>query len=122
NPDLKALIERKLDEAKTARGVRVSAFKAEKAIEAAAAVSPVSADIKAKLEQVADARVKAKGRIQRPTALLIDKSGSMAMAIELGKRIGAMLSAVCATDLFVYAFDTMPYPVDRPHVGGDDLA
>ena len=116
NPDLKGLIERKLEQAATAQGgVRVSAFKATKAIEAA----PVSADVKAKLEQVADARVKAKGRIQRPTALLIDKSGSMSVAIDLGKRIGAMLSAVCAADLFVYAFDTMPYPVER---GGDDLA
>ena len=46
-----------------------------------------------KLEKVADAQVKAKGRIQRPTALLIDKSGSMEVAIELGKRIGAMISA-----------------------------
>ena len=120
NPELKVLIEQKLDAAKTAG--RVSAFKAEKAIEAGA----VSAEVKAKLEQVADARVKAKGRIERPTALLIDKSGSMELAIELGKRIGAMISAVCQSDLFVYAFDTMAYPIERPGGGapgaGDDLA
>jgi hypothetical protein len=115
NPDLKALIERKLDEAKTA--TRVSAFKTGKALDAAGA--SVSAEVKAKLEQVADAQVKAKGRINRPTALLIDKSGSMSLAIELGKRIGAMISAVCERELYVYAFDTLAYPIDR---AGDDLA
>jgi hypothetical protein len=114
SPEIKALIEQKLERAQTAG--RVSAFKASKAIEAA----PVTADVKAKLERVADAQVKAKGRIRRPTALLIDKSGSMQTAIELGKRIGAMISAVCEQELFVYAFDNMAYPIERG--GGDDLA
>lgn len=112
NAELKALIEQKLDEAKS--GKRVAAFKAEKAIEAG-----VSADIRAKLEQVADAKVKAKGRIERPVALLVDKSGSMQVAIELGKRIGAMISAVATKELFVYAFDTMAYPVE---CSGTDMA
>jgi hypothetical protein len=112
---LKALIERKLDEAKSAP--RVSAYKAGKAFEAAGAA--VSAATREKLEAVTDAQIKAKGRIKRPTALLIDKSGSMSLAIELGKRIGAMISAVCEQDLFVYAFDTMAYPIER---AGDDLA
>jgi hypothetical protein len=115
NPDLKARIERKLDEARTAD--RVSAFKAGKAIESTGA--KVSADVKAKLEGVADAQVKAKGRIKRPTALLIDKSSSMSLTIELGKRIGAMLSTVCEADLYVYAFDTLAYPIQR---GAGDLA
>jgi hypothetical protein len=113
DPDLKTLVERKLDEAKG--GARVSAFKAEEAIKAA----DVSEDVRRKLEQIADTQVKAKGRITRPTALLIDKSGSMSVAIELGKRIGAMVSAVCEADLFVYAFDTIAYPIER---AGDDLA
>jgi hypothetical protein len=115
NPDVKALIELKLEEAKTAS--RVSAFKTGKALDAAGA--SVSAEVKAKLEQVADAQVKGKGRIKRPTALLIDKSGSMSLAIELGKRIAAMISAVCERELYVYAFDTLAYPIDR---AGDDLA
>ncbi|HTU90207.1 MAG TPA: hypothetical protein VMF69_09050, partial [Gemmataceae bacterium] len=113
NPDLKALIERKLEAAKT--GKRVSAFKAEEAIKSA----DLSADVRKKLEQVADTQVKAKGRIARPTALFIDKSGSMELAIELGKRLGSLISAICEKDLFVYAFDTMAYPIDR---AGDDLA
>jgi hypothetical protein len=113
NPDLKALIEQKLEAAKTS--TRVSAFKAEEAMKAA----NLSADVCAKLEAVADAQVKAKGRITRPTALLIDKSSSMELAIELGKRIGAMISAICEKELHVYAFDTMAYPIER---GGNDLA
>ena len=117
NPELKAVIEQKLEQAQTAvGGARVSAFKAARAVEA---TPGVSAELRGKLEQVADARLKSKGRIQRPTALLIDKSGSMQVAIELGKRIGAMISAVCEKELYVYAFDTMAYPVDR---GGEDLA
>jgi len=43
----------------------------------------------------------------------------MSIAIELGKRIGAMISTVCEKELFVYAFDTMAYPIDR---AGEDLA
>jgi hypothetical protein len=113
NPDLKGLIEQKLESAKT--GKRVSAFKAEEAMKAA----NLSADVRKKLEQVADTQIKAKGRITRPTALLIDKSSSMELAIELGKRIGAMISAICEKELYVYAFDTMAYPIER---AGDSLA
>jgi hypothetical protein len=113
NPELKALIDQKLEAAQTSS--RVSAFKAGKAMEAA----NVSSETRAQLEKVADTQIKAKGRIQRPTALLIDKSGSMELAIELGKRIGAMISTVCEKELYVYAFDTVAYPIER---GGSDLA
>ncbi len=113
NDDLKGLIERKLEEAKTS--TRVSALKAEEALKAA----DFGADVRAQLEQVADTQVKARGRISRPTALLIDKSSSMELAIELGKRIGALVSAVCEKELYVYAFDTVAYPIER---AGGDLA
>lgn len=111
--EVKELIEAKLDSAKTA--TRVSAFKAEKALESV----PVSAEVRKKLEAVADAQVKARGRIARPTALLIDKSGSMEAAIELGKRVGAMLAAVADRELYVYAFDGIAYPVET---AGPELA
>jgi hypothetical protein len=113
NPNLKSLIEQKLEAAKTS--ARVSAFKAEEALKAAG----LSHEMRCKLEQVADAQVKAKGRIVRPMALFIDKSGSMELAIELGKRLGSMISAICEKELYVYAFDTAAYPIER---GGDDLA
>ena len=113
NADLKTLIDEKLEQAKSDK--RVSAFKAEEAIKSAG----VSADVREKLEAVADTQVKAKGRIKRPTALFVDKSASMSEAIELGKRIGSMMSAVCEDDLFVYAFDTMPYEIT---VQSDNMA
>jgi hypothetical protein len=105
NPDLKAMIDLKLEEAKG--HARVSTLKTETALQAA----DVSGEMRRKLEEVADARLKARGRIRRPTALLIDKSGSMELAIDVGKRIAAMISTVCEKELYVYAFDTMVYPI-----------
>jgi len=105
-PSSAALIERKLGDAKTDR--RVSAYKAKVAADAAGATGAI-ADA---LESVTDARVKAKGRITRPTALLLDKSGSMNVALEVGRQLGAMISAVCAADLFAYAFDSIAYAVE----------
>ncbi|MHC4401482.1 MAG: hypothetical protein ACYTG0_17560 [Planctomycetota bacterium] len=112
-PEIKSMVEAKLADAKTAD--RVSALKAGKAAEAAG----VSGTVRKALEDVADTQIKAKGRISRPTALLIDKSASMEQAIELGKQIGAMISTVCQSDLFTYAFDTMAYEITP---AGGDLA
>ncbi|MEO0475908.1 MAG: hypothetical protein AAF085_08065, partial [Planctomycetota bacterium] len=82
NADIRASVELKLEEAQDSD--RVSAFKAERAIEAAGA----SPELREKLEAVADTQIKAKGKISRPTAMLVDKSASMDQAIEIGKRIG----------------------------------
>ena len=43
----------------------------------------------------------------------------MSVAIELGKRIGALISSVSAQALYVYAFDTIAYPIEA---AGADLA
>jgi len=112
NADLKALIQKRLEKAKT--GKRVAALKS---VEAAKA-SGVSEDVADQLAEVADTQVKSKGRITRPTALLIDKSSSMTQAIDLGKRMASMISAIMDADLYVYAFDTMPYPIVSK---GEDL-
>jgi hypothetical protein len=106
NPDLKALVERKLQAAKT--DTRVSAYKAQVAADAAGATAEM---VKA-LDAVTETRVKARGRIKRPTALLLDKSGSMSVALEVGRQLGAMISAVCAAELYAYAFDSIAYPVE----------
>jgi hypothetical protein len=105
NADLRALIELKLEEAKA--GPRLSALKAEKAV----AATGVSGSLREKLEEVADVQIKARGRIDRPVALLVDKSGSMDEAIDLGKQLGAMIAAICTKELYVYAFDTMAYEI-----------
>ncbi|MBZ8180240.1 vWA domain-containing protein [Oscillatoria salina] len=102
---VKKLIDEKLEQAQSDK--RVSALKSR----VAADVTQLDAETAAKLERVMDEQVKKRGSIKKPTALLVDKSSSMESAIEIGKQIAALISGVAEADLFVYAFDTMPYPV-----------
>lgn len=103
HPEVKKLIAKKLEEA--SKGARVSAFKAQ----IAADVADFDADTVARLEKVTNEQVKRRGTITCPTALLVDKSGSMENAIEVGKRLAALISGITQADLFVYAFDNIPY-------------
>jgi hypothetical protein len=105
HPEVKALIDAKLDDA--AKGSRVAAFKAQIASDAV----DLDEDTIARLEKVTNEQVKRRGAIACSTALLVDKSGSMENAIEIGKRLAALISGITQADLFVYAFDTIPYPV-----------
>jgi hypothetical protein len=105
HPEVKALIDGKLDEA--SKRARVAAFKAQVAADAA----DLDDDTLARLEKVTNEQVKRHGVITRLTVLLVDKSGSMENAIELGKRLAALISGITQANLFVYAFDNIPYPV-----------
>lgn len=100
--DVKALVDEKLKQAAEV-SERVSAFKAMKAAE----VAGVGVEVTAQLEQVASAQIRQRGRITKTTALLVDKSGSMTVALEVGKQIGALVSGIMEAELLVYAFDTM---------------
>ncbi|MEM8602120.1 MAG: hypothetical protein AAGF99_19560, partial [Bacteroidota bacterium] len=102
---VQALIEQKLADAKT--DGRVSAYKAKVAAEAAG----VSRETAEALADVTDAQVAALGSIRRPTALLVDTSASMTQAIEVGKRLAALISRVTEAALHVVAFDTVPVDV-----------
>lgn len=113
HPEVKALIEAKLAEART--DGRVSAYKA-KVARQAASVDQATASA---LNQVTESRLKARGTITRSTALLVDKSGSMDCAIEVGKQLAAMVCGVSELTPVVYAFDTMPYEITA---SGRDLA
>ena len=106
HPEVKALIDDKLDQAQ--RDTRVSAFKTRVAADA---TGGLDADTAGRLAKIADTQAKQRGRITRPTALLVDKSGSMTQAIELGKQIAALVSGIAEAGLHVFAFDTLPYPV-----------
>lgn len=105
NAEVKALIEAKLVEA--TKSDRVSAFKAMKAAE----VTIVDDATAAQLEKIVDEQVKQKGKITKSTALFVDKSPSMTQALEVGKRIAAIISGITEAELFVYAFDSYSYPV-----------
>lgn len=106
HPEVKKLIDGKLEQA--AKSDRVSAFKASVAGDGA----QFDAETAAKLEAVTNEQVKRRGKIAKSTGLLVDKSGSMTNAIEVGKRLAALISGISDADLFVYAFDTMPYFVE----------
>ncbi|HEY9604584.1 MAG TPA: hypothetical protein V6C85_23465 [Allocoleopsis sp.] len=105
NPQVKALIDEKLEQARG--NERVAALKAR----VVADTTALDAETVARLERVMDEQVKKRGSITKPTALLVDKSSSMESAIEVGKRIAALISGITQANLFVYAFDTLPYPV-----------
>lgn len=113
HPDLKALIDAKLEAAKTDR--RVSAYKAQVASDAAG----LGGETAEQLREVREEQVKKHGSIRRPTALLVDKSASMHEAIEVGKHVAALISGITEAELYVYAFDRIPYPV---RADGNDLA
>lgn len=114
--EVKALVDEKLAEA--ASSDRVSAFKAIKA----AAVVGVDEAVAERLGRVAGEQVKRKGRITKSTALLVDKSSSMTEAIEVGKQIATLVSGIAAAELFVYAFDSMAYPVTTARAEARELA
>jgi intein/homing endonuclease len=80
NEDVKKLVEAKLEAAKSDK--RVSAYKAKVAVEAA----NVSGELAEQLDAITEAQVKAKGRITRSTAMLIDKCviGSTLICTEHG--------------------------------------
>lgn len=105
HPEVKKLIDSKLDLA--SKSGRVAAFKAQ----VAADTADFDADTVAKLEKVTNEQVKRRGTIARPTALLVDKSGSMDNAIAIGKQLAALISGITEAELFVYAFDTIPYAI-----------
>ncbi len=105
HPEVKKLIDGKLELA--TKSDRVSAFKARVAADA----GDFDAETAEKLKKVTNEQVKRRGTITKPTALLVDKSGSMENAIELGKRLAALISGITEAELFVYAFDTIPYEV-----------
>ncbi|HLL72199.1 MAG TPA: vWA domain-containing protein [Pyrinomonadaceae bacterium] len=112
--EVKALVDEKL--AAAATDGRVSAFKAVRAAE----VAGVDAATTVRLEHAASEQLRRRGRITKATALLVDKSGSMTEAIEVGKQIAALVSGVSESKLYVYAFDTIGYPVVS--VGGGELS
>jgi len=105
NDDLRKMIEAKLEQAKTDK--RVSAMKTREAVKAAG----LDDEMQKKVESVGDVQIKSKARIGRPTAILVDKSGSMEQAIEVGKQVAAIVAPICEAGLFVYAFDSMAYPI-----------
>jgi hypothetical protein len=106
NPNLKKLIEEKLEQAKKAS--RISSLKSKTAVRTGRVKDE---ELVKKLDSVADVQIKKAGSIKISTAVFVDRSGSMSEAIDVGKRVSALISGVTESDLFVVAFDNTPQEV-----------
>jgi hypothetical protein len=106
NPELKKLIEAKLEKAQKA--TKVSALKSKTAVGTGRIKDEALIQ---KLDQVADAQVKKGGGIKVNTAVFVDRSGSLQDAIEVGKRISALISGATTAEIYVIAFDDAPMEV-----------
>lgn len=106
NEDTKALINAKLEAAKKSKGV--SALKSKQAQKTGRIKDEGALK---KLDEIADTQIKKKGVIKVPTAVFIDKSGSMMQAIEIGKSVSALVSGATEAEIHVIAFDTMAHEI-----------
>jgi len=100
-PEVKALVDKKLKKAETAKGVAALKSKT-----ATATGRIKDAETVAKMDKIADTQIKRHGVITLPTAVLIDRSGSLTAAIQVGKRLAALVSGATTADLKVVAFDS----------------
>lgn len=106
NEQTKALIQEKLKKAEKSKSVSTLKSKT------AARTGRIKDEaVLEQLDKVADAQVKKSGQISVPTAIFVDRSGSMDKAIEVGKSAAALISGATIADLTVVAFDTTPMPI-----------
>jgi hypothetical protein len=68
-------------------------------------------EIVKQMDTIADKQIKKSGVIKVSTVLCIDKSGSMTKAIDMGKRVAAIVSGAIEAPMHVLAFDYMVYPI-----------
>lgn len=61
--------------------------------------------LRRKLLEMSQHRLRERGRLTRPTLLLVDKSGSMQVCLEIGKLMACLLSTIADAPLYVEAFD-----------------
>lgn len=119
HPEVKALIESKLQSIKTAKKARVDALKG---AFAAKSVENLDEEVASILTSITDSQLKQHGNaIKARTAILIDKSGSMEDAIELGKELASVIAQSCEKieNLKVFLFDTTPTEVQWQASDGD---
>lgn len=117
NQDVKKFVEDKLNKAKSGSKFRLDALKGAKA----ATVEGLDEDIKQLAIDITDSQLKKHGQITMRTALLIDKSGSMHSAIEIGKELGAAIAQSCVANNapITYLFDNNAIPIVWNPTDGD---
>lgn len=105
DPRFRTLIRNRIEQ-----GVRESRVQDLKTL---VALSRVEADpeLASALLAMTQERLRRRGRITAPTALFIDKSGSMEECIQIGKLLAALCTSIADGPLFVEAFDGASFPV-----------
>ena len=63
------------------------------------------------LLEMSQHRLRQRGRLTRPTLMLVDKSGSMQECIEIGKMLACLCSSIAAAPLWVEAFDGASFTI-----------
>ncbi len=107
HPDLRQLIEAKLEE-----GRSDGRFQDARVLRAMDAVGDDA--LGRQLSNIATDRLRSRGQIRKSTALLVDKSGSMEMALTVGCHLASLCSTVTAAPLWVYAFDSVGRRIETP--------
>lgn len=107
HPELQPLIEAKLEE-----GRSDSRFQDARVLRAMDAVGDDA--LGRQLSSIATDRLRARGRIRKSTAMLVDKSGSMEMALTVGCHLASLCSAIMAAPLWMYAFDSVGRRIETP--------
>lgn len=106
NEKTKALIQEKLKKAEKSKNVSTLKSKT-----AARTGRIKDEDTLKQLDKVADVQVRKSGVISVPTAVFVDRSGSMDEAIKVGKSVAALISGATISELSVIAFDTQPMEI-----------
>lgn len=63
-------------------------------------------ELRRRVLEMSQERLRQRGRLTKPTLLLVDKSGSMQVCIEIGKMLACLCSTIADAPLYVEAFDS----------------
>ena len=102
---------RKLVKEKLVVGQRESRVHDTKTLVALDKVGGDDAELRKEMLQMTQERLRQRGRLTRPTLLLVDKSGSMEVCIQIGRWMAALCSTIAEAPLYVEAFDKGSIPV-----------
>lgn len=67
--------------------------------------------LRKELMEMSQARLRSRGTITKATALLVDKSGSMEVCVEIGKLLACLCSTIAEAPLYVEAFDADSFTI-----------
>ncbi|MBS2036418.1 hypothetical protein JST97_15615 [bacterium] len=105
-PALRAQVMEKIQQGKTESRVHDA-----KSLAALKHLQP-DEGLRKELMEMSQTRLRARGSIIKPTALLVDKSGSMEVCVEIGKMLACLCSTIAEAPLYVEAFDADSFTVN----------